>query len=90
MIGAYPPMIDFEEYHNNDNRSFFDDVAAFWESTGVATLAKPLDFLYPKPLMYNSGYHLNDGGTTLHTQKLIELLRELDELGQIQKAKQPH
>jgi len=87
VIGAYPPMIDFEEYQNSEYRSFFNDVSAFWESIGVATMAAPLDFLYPPSLMYNSGYHLNDVGTTLHTQKLIELLRESDEMVKLLEVK---
>jgi len=80
-------MIDFEEYRNSENQSFFNDVSEFWESAGVATLAKPLDFLYSPSLMYNTGYHLNDVGTTLHTQKLIELLRESDEIAQLLEVK---
>ena len=68
VVGAYPPMIDFEGYQNNENRIFFGKIGEFWESVGVTTLAAPLDFLYPRSLMYNTGYHLNDVGATLHTQ----------------------
>ena len=87
VVGAYPPMIDFEGYQNNENRIFFGKIGEFWESVGVATLAAPLDFLYPRSMMYNTGYHLNDVGATLHTQKLIEMLRESDEILQLLEVK---
>ena len=87
VIGAFPPMIDFEEYRNNENKIFFDKVGEFWESISVTTLAAPTDCLYPRSLMYNTGYHLNDVGATLHTKKLIKLLSESDEIVRLLEVK---
>lgn len=80
VIATYPPLFNLDEYRSSANSMFFDKIADFWESNGVTTLGTPFDFMYPKALMYNSQYHLNTEGTTLHTNKLIGFLRESEAL----------
>jgi hypothetical protein len=43
---------------------------------GIAVLGRPVDFAYERRLFADTGYHLTQEGRTLHTQKVLRLLRE--------------
>lgn len=77
VIVVYPPFLGFPDYAEGALGHFFAELERFWKEQPVVALGMPGDFLYPGSLMYDSHYHLNVAGAEIHTERLIQGMRQI-------------
>ncbi len=75
ILATWPSTVNFDAYKKPGTKAFFQKIAGFYQSQGVPLLGKAEDFLYEKPLFFNSVYHLNDLGRSQRTKQIIQLIQ---------------
>ena len=74
ILATFPPTQDFPAYHLPGAKAEQDRCVALYKDIGIPTLGTPQDFFYPRTLLYDTPFHLNETGMTQHTKTLAGLL----------------
>lgn len=67
-------LVSFPPYPIGADQQSIDaleQVTSFWQQKEVSILGIPMEYFYPDSLFFDTGYHLNTEGRTIHTQALI-------------------
>lgn len=75
VMATWPSTVNFPAYREAGSQAFFQKIEKFYQNQSVPVLGKPEDFLYEKPLFFNSVYHLNDVGRNQRTKQIISLIQ---------------
>jgi hypothetical protein len=71
VFAAFPPYPNLSAQSELEVIAQGEKVMAFWEQHGVAMLGEPAEYFYPSSLFFDTSYHLNVQGRTVHTRRLI-------------------
>jgi hypothetical protein len=75
LIATWPSTVNFSAYKKPGTQAFFQKIESFYQNHDVPVLGKAEDFLYEKPLFFNSVYHLNDVGRNQRTKQIINFIQ---------------
>ena len=75
VIATWPSIVKFDTYQTTGTKDFFQSIENLYQSIGVPVIGKAEDFMYEKPLFFNSVYHLNDEGRDQRTRQILELIQ---------------
>lgn len=75
---AAPTALLFHESYKNSlvERRFYESLPDRVRSLGIPYVGKPFDFMYPADHFFDTDHHLQDWARTIHTQQLVERLRQ--------------
>lgn len=75
---AVPTALLFHDSYKNSTveRRFYESLPDQVSNLGIPYVGKPLDFMYPADHFFDTDHHLQDWARAIHTQHLIERLRQ--------------
>jgi hypothetical protein len=76
----FPTIPYWKVYESGHYKDYFDWLTIFFKDHNIGMLGTPYDFFYSHHLFYDTEYHLNTGGMSLRTYKIIELMQEIPEI----------
>jgi hypothetical protein len=71
---SYANRVYSKDIERKEFREYYPKLKRYLTNNGIAVLGTPYDFFFPEELFYDTLYHLNETGTTLRTQRLIDML----------------
>ncbi|MDQ6971904.1 MAG: hypothetical protein Q9M30_04580 [Mariprofundaceae bacterium] len=76
VMVTFPSYLYFPDYEKQEQRTSFAALVDWHLKRNIVVLGTPYDFMYRPEDMYDTRYHLNDGGRSKRTGKIIELLKK--------------
>jgi hypothetical protein len=75
---AVPTALLFHDSYKNSivERRFYESLPDRVSNLGIPYVGKPFDFMYPADHFFDTDHHLQDWARAIHTQRLIEQLRQ--------------
>ena len=75
---SYANRVYLKEYEREEYARYFENLKRYFIRNDIAVLGTPYDFFYPVDLFYGTQYHLSQRGITLRTEKLIQMLTDMN------------
>lgn len=73
---SFPSTLYFKDFEEIKYKNYFLNLKNYFKNNNIDVFGNPYEFFYSKEYFYDSFYHLNKKGAKIHTEQLIDILKD--------------